>query len=93
MTLEKKIRMVWVVLLLSFLTGQARAYQHGMTNITPSEQWREASPAGNGLIGALVYGSIVQERVLFNHNQLWYGGRHDDLPDMSAELPVVRKRI
>ncbi|MBU2950949.1 glycoside hydrolase family 95 protein [Tamlana agarivorans] len=63
---------------------------HSMTMITPASQWREGLPSGNGTVGALVYGAIYQERVLFNHNKLWYGGKTDDLPDLSAELPVVR---
>ena len=83
-------RLIYVLLVTS--TGvDSHAYTRGMTMITPSSQWREALPSGNGLIGAMVYGSISEERVLFNHNQLWYGGRIDDVPDMSAELPVVRK--
>lgn len=56
------------------------AYKHGLTMITPAGQWREALPAGNGTIGALVYGSIHQERMLFNHNELWYGGNIDEIP-------------
>lgn len=84
---------VWLMLALSLLTGDAQAYRRGMTMITPSEQWREALPSGNGKIGALVYGSITQERVLFNHNELWYGGEIDEVPDMSAELPVVRQMM
>ncbi len=67
------------------------ASQRGMTMIKPSEQWREALPSGNGQVGALVYGSVNAERVLFNHNELWYGGRIAELPDMSADLAVVRK--
>ena len=63
----------------------------GQTMVTPANQWREALPSGNGMIGALVYGSINEERILFNHNQLWYGGYVDEVPDLSAELPVVRK--
>lgn len=67
------------------------SYTHGMTMITPASQWREGLPSGNGMIGALVYGSIHQERVLFNHNELWYGGNVAEVPDVSAELPVVRQ--
>ncbi|MFW2479375.1 MAG: glycosyl hydrolase family 95 catalytic domain-containing protein [Lentimonas sp.] len=66
-------------------------YQRGMTLVTPSDQWREALPAGNGTVGALVYGSINQERVLFNHNELWYLGNISELPDMSEDLPIVRQ--
>ncbi|MDW5290125.1 glycosyl hydrolase family 95 catalytic domain-containing protein [Formosa sp. PL04] len=68
-----------------------KTYRRGMTMITPAEQWREGLPSGNGTIGALVYGSISEERVLFNHNELWYGGKIEDVPDVSAELPTVRK--
>ncbi|MFC1766364.1 glycoside hydrolase N-terminal domain-containing protein, partial [Planctomycetota bacterium] len=85
------IRIAPLILLISLFAGAAQAYRRGMTMITPSEQWREALPSGNGKIGALVYGSINQERVLFNHNELWYMGKIDEVPDMSAELPVVRK--
>jgi len=68
-------------------------YNRGLTMITPANQWREGLPSGNGTIGALVYGSINQERILFNHNELWYGGEIDDIPDVSAELPVVRELL
>ncbi|MDF7799957.1 glycoside hydrolase N-terminal domain-containing protein [Pontiellaceae bacterium B1224] len=87
----KKIVM-WGVLGAVLVSQGARpSYRRGMTMIKPSEQWREALPSGNGLIGALVYGSVNEERVLFNHNELWYGGRIAALPDMSGELEVVRE--
>lgn len=67
------------------------AYRRGLTVITPSSQWRDALPSGNGVIGAMVYGSIGTERIMFNHNELWFGGKKSELPDMSAELPIVRE--
>ena len=72
-------------------SGQDAPYRRGTTMITPSSQWREALPSGNGTIGAMVYGSIGTERIMFNHNLLWYGGIKSELPDMSTELSVVRK--
>ena len=75
------------------LSSENQTYRRGLTMIQPAEQWREALPAGNGTIGALVYGSIHEERVLFNHNELWYKGRVQDVPDMSGDLPVVRKLL
>lgn len=75
------------------MAEQEPDYRRGMTLVTPSDGWREALPSGNGKIGALVYGSISSERVLFNHNELWYGGQIPDLPDLSAELPVVRELL
>ncbi len=76
---------------MGIFASQVQAYEHGMTMITPSDQWREALPSGNGQIGALVYGSINKERILFNHNELWYGAQRSPLPDMSEELKTVRQ--
>lgn len=74
--------------------GEAESsYKRGMTMMTPSAQWREGLPSGNGLIGALVYGSIEEERVLFNHNELYYNGSFTFIPDMSEELPRVRRLL
>ena len=91
MKLQNRMRIIFIVLAINLSAANSYAYRRGLTMITPSEQWREALPSGNGKIGALVYGSINQERVLFNHNELWYMGKIDDIPDMSAELAVVRK--
>jgi alpha-L-fucosidase 2 len=79
--------------ILAETTSANSPYRRGITMIQPAVQWREALPSGNGTIGALVYGSINEERILFNHNELWYKGRVMDVPDMSAELPVVRKLL
>lgn len=91
----KKTGIIVILILISIVFVSAQevktGYRHGLKMITPSTQWREAFPSGNGTIGALVYGNIHQERILFNHNQLWYQGNVDEIPDMSAELPVVRK--
>ncbi len=76
-----------------FSGGNIPGYRRGLTMITPAEQWREALPSGNGTIGALVFGSVSKERVVFNHNELWYGGRVTEIPDMSAELPVLRQLL
>jgi alpha-L-fucosidase 2 len=73
------------------VASQAAEYRRGMTMTKPSERWQDALPAGNGQVGALVYGSVNEERILFNHNELWVGGRIDDVPDLSGELDVVRK--
>ncbi|MDF7823608.1 glycoside hydrolase N-terminal domain-containing protein [Pontiellaceae bacterium B12227] len=88
--MDKRILNFVCIVMIAAASCEA-AYQHGMTMIKPSEQWREALPTGNGMIGALVYGSVNEERILFNHNKLWYQGRIGELPDVSGELPVVRK--
>jgi len=52
--------------------------------------WREALPSGNGTIGAAVYGSVQNERILLNHGGLWRGVKTPPLPDVSGSLPTVR---
>ncbi|MGJ8633001.1 MAG: glycoside hydrolase family 95 protein [Luteolibacter sp.] len=78
---------------LAIAANGAQVYEHGMTMVTPAAGWWEALPSGNGTVGALLYGNINEDRVLFNHNELWYKGNTTDIPDVSAELPVVRKLL
>jgi alpha-L-fucosidase 2 len=66
---------------------------HGMKMLTPPRDWREAMPCGNGTLTALVYGSISPETILFNHESLWHEGRIAPLPDISSNLPQLRKLL
>ncbi|MGP4040034.1 glycosyl hydrolase family 95 catalytic domain-containing protein [Gracilibacillus sp. D59] len=52
--------------------------------------WREALPAGNGEIGAAVYGAIKKETILINHSELWHMGVKGELPDVSQSLDETR---
>ncbi len=53
--------------------------------------WREALPAGNGLIGASVYGRVADETVLLTHGSLNWQSYIGVLPDVSDKLKDVRK--
>ena len=72
-------------------------YREKLTNKTPasfySAAWREATPLGNGHIGASVYGYAAHERILVNHENLWTGNTRPTLPDVSDQLPVVRRLL
>ena len=59
---------------------------------TPAGWWRDAFPLGNGAIGAMPYGRIAQERILLNHEKLWYCGCVDTLPDLS-DLPAQQREL
>lgn len=64
---------------------------NGMRLLTPANDWREGLPCGDGSLCALVYGGITPETILFNHDQLWYGGKVASLPDLSSEAKLVRE--
>lgn len=53
--------------------------------------WREGLPAGNGVLGASVFGGVQEETVLLNHAKLWHWGQRDELPDVSFTLAQTRK--
>ncbi|MDR6884024.1 glycosyl hydrolase family 95 catalytic domain-containing protein [Bacillus sp. 3255] len=53
--------------------------------------WREALPAGNGVLGASVFGGVQEETVLLNHAKLWHWGHRDELPDVSYTLERTRQ--
>ena len=55
--------------------------------------WREALPAGNGCLGAAVYGGVHQERILLTHEQLWHGESVLPMPDVSPHLPELRQLL
>ncbi len=55
------------------------------------DQWREAIPLGNGVMGASVYGAIKTETIILNHAALWAGGRTNEVPDISYALKETRQ--
>lgn len=59
----------------------------------PARDWREATPLGNGRLGALVHGRASDERVTFNHEALYNWARRGEMPDLSGLLPEVRRLL
>lgn len=55
--------------------------------------WREATPLGNGYTGALVYGGIYKENILFNRYDLWHGQKTCKLPDVSGVFAEMRAKM
>ncbi|MCL2487377.1 MAG: glycoside hydrolase family 95 protein, partial [Oscillospiraceae bacterium] len=50
-------------------------YVPSVANLNGSDAWsREASPLGNGFIGAMVFGGVDTDRILINEHTLWSGG-------------------
>src|SRR5712691_10741218 len=43
----------------------------------PAQQWMDASPLGNGLTAAMVFGGTKTERIALNNSSFWSGKPHD----------------
>lgn len=60
----------------------------------PAEKWEEALPIGNGRMGAMVFGGIVEERLQLNEETVWSGGPNSNSnPDALAAIPYIRQLI
>lgn len=62
---------------------------------TPSTNWFEALPLGNGRLGAKVFGDVDQERIALNLDDLWSGDgpRTPEFPDGPKVLAEVRRLL
>jgi alpha-L-fucosidase 2 len=39
----------------------------------PANHWNEATPVGNGRLGAMIFGKSDSERIQLNEDSLWSG--------------------
>ena len=61
---------------------------------TPAKVWEEALPIGNGRIGAMVFGGLLEERIQLNEDTIWSGGPKDwNNPQAPDWLDKIRKAI
>ena len=61
-----------------------------LINKYPATRWNDATPIGNGTLGALVYGACYDERILVNHESLFNWCENKEIPDISPALKEVR---
>lgn len=67
----------------------------------PAEDWmQQALPIGNGYLAAMFFGGIAEERIQFNEETLWSGGRGEwedynggNRPGAHKYLPQVRSLL
>lgn len=60
----------------------------------PAAEWEEALPLGNGRMGAMVYGTVLEEHIQVNEDSIWYGGPVDrNNPDTLKYLPKIRELL
>lgn len=60
----------------------------------PAEKWENALPVGNGRLGAMVFGRVLDERITLNEDTLWSGGPYSTVVPGGAEaLPEIQRLI
>ena len=45
----------------------------------PSANWNEALPVGNGRLGGMIFGGVLNEEIHLNDDSVWYGGPRDPI--------------
>jgi alpha-L-fucosidase 2 len=60
----------------------------------PAQRWGDALPIGNGRLGGMVFGGVVQERIQLNEDTIWNGRTRDRInPQGLKSLPEVRRLL
>jgi alpha-L-fucosidase 2 len=60
----------------------------------PANNWNEATPIGNGRLGAMIFGGVNAERIQLNEDSLWSGAPQDaDNPKALEALPQIRQLL
>jgi len=60
----------------------------------PASQWLQAVPLGNGMIGAMVFGGVPQERIALNESSFWSGRPHNyDDPNAGQYFGQIRDLV
>jgi len=87
-------RIVSLVLISALIVPSAMAGDLVIWHRQPAAQWNEATPVGNGRLGAMVHGHIRDERIQLNEDSLWSGGPQDaDNPAALEMLPKIRELL
>jgi len=60
----------------------------------PAQRLTEASPVGNGRLGAAEFGGITDDQIVLNESGMWSGGPQDaDRPGAAAALPEIQRLL
>ncbi len=61
---------------------------------SPATKWDEAIPVGNGRLGAMVFGTVEEERIQLNENTNWSGGPYSTVVKGGYKvLPEIQKLV
>jgi len=61
---------------------------------TPAAKWDEALPVGNGRLGGMVFGSVLEERIQLNEETYWSGGPYSTVVNGGRKaLPEIQRLV
>ncbi len=91
------IRSVLAVSLLTIMNSTASSLpvpERGFVSSRPAKNWEEGLITGNGTLGLNAYSRPNEERIIFNHEELFMPmGEPTVPPDQSKDLPKIRQLI
>src|ERR1035437_3729331 len=74
--------------------GAAESSRYMLHFAQPAATWPDALPVGNGRLGAMVFGDPAIDRVQFNEESIWDGGRRDrNNPRAGEAVPKIRELL
>ncbi|HEX8296157.1 MAG TPA: glycoside hydrolase N-terminal domain-containing protein [Chthoniobacteraceae bacterium] len=68
--------------------------RHGTVSTVPARNWEDGLAAGNGNMGAMLFGHPAKDTILVNHCKLWLpAGSREVLPKAGESLAEMRRII
>lgn len=92
-------RFLLIVVMLALCASSALAQSADGPAMTlwyrqPADNWLQAMPMGNGILGAMVFGKSDHERIALNEGTFWSGRPHDyNNPDAINYFPKIRDLV
>lgn len=92
--MNMKVRSIWFSGCIFLSTTLTFGKEYKLWYNAPATVWEEALPIGNGRIGAMVYGNLLQEVYQLNEESIWSGYPQDwNNPKAANALPQVREAV
>ncbi len=83
-----------ILISLSLYSLSLAQSQHRLWYREPASLWEATLPLGNGRLGAMPDGQVVDENIVLNDITLWSGGPQDaDDPEARQYLPEIRRLL
>ncbi|MGC3959505.1 MAG: glycoside hydrolase family 95 protein [Verrucomicrobiota bacterium] len=84
------LAVVWLLAVWTTYAGDELVIWHQQS----AKNWNEATPIGNGRLGAMIFGGVNSERIQLNEDSLWSGAPEDaDNPAALEALPQIRQLL